>query len=88
MFSSIVLFILLSHSFTISVVIIALTHPAQIVRTVVARVPVYVVNGSADRRIGVRAESLCDQTAYKKMTAYTVFTKAYSVIPFVVHKSC
>ena len=58
---------MLCPPFAVGSVIVLLAQPAQIVGAVVQAVAVYVVNGSADRRIRVRTECLSYETADKKM---------------------
>ena len=58
---------MLFSPFAVCSVIVLLAQPAQIVSAVVQAVAVYVVNGSADRRIRVRAKRLSYETADKKM---------------------
>ena len=58
---------MLFSTFAVCSVIVLLAQPAQIVGAVVQAVAVYVIDGSADRRIRVRAERLRHETADKKM---------------------
>lgn len=81
--SSIVLF----HSFTICSVIVLLAHPAQVVRTVVARVAVDMVHGVAVLRVRVGAPRLSHETADKKMVRLAVPAKAHPVIAFIIRES-
>ena len=62
-------------------IIVFLCHPAQIVCAVIQGITVNVINGIADRRVRVRAKSLCDQTTNKKMLRNTegwLFLFAYA----------
>ena len=78
--------VILFPPFAISSVIILLTHPAQIIRAVVAGVAVDVVHGIADLRVRVRAPRLSHETADEKTACLPKAREAHPVISFVIRK--
>ena len=78
--------VILFPPFAISFVIVLLTHPAQIVRAVVAGVAVDVVHGVADFRVRVRTPRLSHQAADKKMACLPEAREAHPIISFIVRK--
>ena len=44
------------------------------------------IDGSAGRRIGIRAERLSDQTAYKKMMRFSKAREAHPIVTLIIRK--
>ena len=80
------LFIFSLHLLTVCLVIVLLAHPAEVVRSVVQCVAVYMIHGGAALRVRVGAPRLSHQAADKKMVCLAELAKAHSIIAFIVHE--
>lgn len=67
-----IVFIFFFHLLTVSIVIVSLAHPAEVAGAVIQMVAVYVIYSGAALWIWVRAESLCNKSADKKMFCLAV----------------
>ena len=80
----VILFIMFSHLFTISLIVILLAHPAEVGRAVVAGVAVHMIDCRLFFWIIIRAERLSNQSADKIMFSFPAAGQADTIISFVV----